>query len=391
MHFRAEINPFLNVNSLVYPAVRSGCDVLDAGDLTPGIRSALDRDLSLECGNPHLGPLTVGDIDQYALAVARRLTIQWPEYDFDYASTRRWIESTFDGLRRSHGWTRIEVRDPQRFWCVFLGHARTVFPGISPYYYDLDQRLVADHFPGLPVPEGPPSRYLIEEPPFIIPLPLRHPAQHEISRKPLVIKTPSNVHRLEFFASLFPNATPWILHLTRNPARSINGLMDGWCHRGFFSYYMPEHLRIDGYSDRFPKWGRDWWNFDLPPGWQDYAARPLVDVCAFQWYSAHRATLERRKMNPRMSYLRIKSEAVLSESEQTRLETAQRIALWLGKGSGGSLAGAMTSRIEPVMATRSPQRDRWLERAELIRSAVAEAKISEMGQELGYSPAEWGN
>ena len=41
-----------------------------------------------------------------------------------------------------------------------------------------------------------------------------------------MIKTPSNAYRLPFIQALFPSARIRILHLVRNPAASINGLIE---------------------------------------------------------------------------------------------------------------------------------------------------------------------
>ncbi len=234
LHFRAEINPMLYVNGLTYPVSGTGSDALDETHLTAAVRQNLSCDLSLECGNPKLGGLSTREFENYAIAVARRLTIQWPAYTFNYESTRRWLLDTFEHLE-GRGWERNEMRDPQLFWCLFLQKVRAEFPNISPYAYDINPQLIQKLFPDLAVPDGPPPATLIEEPPFIIPVPMKHPIEEELALKPLVVKTPSNVYRFDFLRSLFPNATPWILHLTRNAPNAINGLYDGWCHRGFFS------------------------------------------------------------------------------------------------------------------------------------------------------------
>ena len=41
-----------------------------------------------------------------------------------------------------------------------------------------------------------------------------------------MMKTPSNAYRASFLRALFPNARVQVLHLTRNPAAAINGLVD---------------------------------------------------------------------------------------------------------------------------------------------------------------------
>lgn len=88
-----------------------------------------------------------------------------------------------------------------------------------------------------------------------------------------MIKTPGNAYRLGFLRAAFPNARLRVLHLTRNPAASVNGLVDGWLHHGFHAYRLDEPLRITGYADVRPA-DRHWWKFDLPPSWPEYTAAP---------------------------------------------------------------------------------------------------------------------
>ena len=391
LHLRAEMNPILHISGLIYPTSGSDSDALDAGHLTADIKTLLDRELRLECGNPYLGPLSQEAIDDYVLAITRRLCLQWPEFNFRYESMKRYLLATFDTLKKSFAWTASEVRDVQLFWIVFLTLIRKEFPQINPYYYDLDAELIHKYFPNLPIPEGPPSAHFIEEPPFIVPVPLKQASDSEIMQKPFVIKTPSNVYRLDFLKALFPNARPLILHLTRSAPQSINGLYDGWCHRGFFSYALADRLQIEGYSDRFPKWGKTWWNFDLPPGWQDYTKRSLVDVCAFQWYAAHRAICEDRKKHPLSPYLRMRSEDVLSASEDTRRATAEKLASCLDLVAGNSLTKTLQDGIAPVMATHPPQKNRWLAKSAIISPVLRQKEVQTMLEELAYTSADFTN
>ncbi|MDP9071610.1 MAG: sulfotransferase [Actinomycetota bacterium] len=83
--------------------------------------------------------------------------------------------------------------------------------------------------------------------------------------RPLVLSTPRNAFRLAFLRSLFPAARFRVVHLTRNPAASVNGLIDGWLHHGFFNMAVDEPLAIAGYTDAFPLWGDRWWCYDFPP------------------------------------------------------------------------------------------------------------------------------
>ena len=134
--------------------------------------------------------------------------------------------------------------------------------------------------------DRPDPSYCLEEPPFVVPTPRRLPTADELRRTPLLLKAPLDAYRLDVLRAVFPLARFTVVHLTRAPAASINGLYDGWLDRGFFSHRFPDRLAIPDYSDT-ADWARSWWNFDLPPGWQEYTTRPLAEVCALQWRSVH--------------------------------------------------------------------------------------------------------
>src|SRR5207302_3293878 len=111
------------------------------------------------------------------------------------------------------------------------------------------------------------------------------------------------------------------------PAATINGLYDGWRSRWFHSHQMAEPLRIRGYTDEFPASAR-WWKFDLPPGWQEYADADLLEVCAFQWRSAHEAILAETASGD-VDHIQIRFEEILS-GPQRRIDTLRRLGAWLG-------------------------------------------------------------
>jgi hypothetical protein len=172
---------------------------------------------------------------------------------------------------------------------AYLGHLRKLVPRLNPYFYDLEPKLVRNAFPGERIPSGPPNEAcVIEEPPYICESPWLPAALRGQAQRPLLLKSPSNAYRLDFLRALFPNAEITVVHVMRNPAASVAGLMCGWLHHGFFKHRTPpDMLRIDGYSGADRPWTSRWWKFDLPPGWTQLANRPLEEVCRFQWLSAN--------------------------------------------------------------------------------------------------------
>ena len=206
-------------------------------------------------------------------------------------------------------------------------------------------------------------------------------------RTTLLLKSSVMAFRLPLLQCLFPLARIHLIHVRRNPAAAINGLIDGWHHWGFFSHNVEAlcgRLQIAGYSDRYP-WGDTWWNFDLPPGWQRLAGAPLADVCAFQWASAHHAILEYVEGNPDIRYITVDFEDMVS-GPSSRQRLYDRITQFLSIPGISAGPGRMPPR--PVMATSPPEPRRWTRNAESILPALSEPFVSEVARRQGYDLGE---
>lgn len=372
LHFRAEINPFLRLAGLGHPNSGTGSDRLDAAHLyalNPAVRLALEHDLALDVGTP-AAQVDEEAVDRFALDVAWRLSVQWPEMDIDPFML---ADAACAVLPRSGAgdW------NTERFHRRLLAELASRGIYMEEGFYDM---------PTSQPPMRPPGRILVEEPPFVLTQPWRPADPHALETMPLIVKTPSNVHRFDFLRALFPNARLRVLHLTRNPAASVNGLIDGWRHHGFHSYRLPVPLRIAGYVDYRPA-DRHWWKFDLPPGWADHIAEPLARVCAFQWRSSHEAIMAELDRSA-IDCLRVRFEDLTRDAD-SRVTELRRISSWLGIPFEGSLGRAAYSGIDPVVATRAPRPRRWLDRAGEVRPVLG-GEVAETARRLGYdSPDTW--
>jgi hypothetical protein len=384
LHLRAEINPMLRLTGRGHPRNGTGSDALDAGHL--GEPSDLDPFLWWEVGR-RVDRLPAGaPRHRFAGDLYGRLTMQWPEVELDPERLDRWTGETLDELVREHGWQPGGFPDARLFLAHLLSRVRRAHPEIDPFYYDIPPAMLHQAMPDLPLGgEGPPSPELVEEPPFITPAPLV--GATDLSR-PLIIKTPSNVYRLPFLAALFPRARLRVLHLVRNPAASINGLYDGWCHRGFFSHRLDRPLAIAGYSDRFPDWGRSWWNFDLPPAWKEWTDLALEEVCARQWMEAHRTILRYVERSAVDRYI-LRFEDLVGARE-SRMRVMSGLCDWLGVGPEG-MEEVISHGLPPVMATRPPAPARWRRRAGRILPLIESGEVQTTARRLGYREAsdEW--
>ena len=364
---RAEVNPLFVVAGLEPPGAA-------------GRRTALAAELAAEIGRP-ASTLPAEDLDAFGAALAWRLTAQWPAAGIDPADVVRWTEATLHELAAADpAWAPPAFPDAAVFHLRLLDKVRRAHPAVNPWYYDIPAGAVRRAFPGLARPAGPPGTHLVEMPPFVLIGPWQRPSAAELAAQPLVLSTPRNSFRLSFLRSLFPQARFRVVHLTRNPAASANGLIDGWLHHGFFNTAVERRLRIEGYSDQFPAWGTRWWNYDFWPGWEDWAEAPLPAVAAEQWRSHHDEVL-RWLADHDVGQYRLRFEDVAGQPS-VRRHALGEFAEWLGHRRAGDVLAGLS--LPPLMATAPPRPRRWAERAEQLIPAVTTGPMLEMAARLGY-------
>ncbi len=275
VHFRAEVNPFFRL----YGADAPDSDALpEEAPIPPGLGPMLAWDVGRPKWTLH------GEAERFAFSceIAVRLSLQWPALSFSASAVDRDVAAVLRDLEREEGWPPGAFVDAQTFHARLLARLRVHWPEIHPAAYDLDRRLVDAHCPG-PWPDPFVPVAVIEEPPFVCIVPWAPADEDTLATHPLVVKTPSNAYRMGWLRRLFHRADVRLLHLTRNVAASVNGLVDGWRHVGFHSHEVGG-LRIAGYSELAPA-GDRWWKFDRPPGWEAWTSASLPEVCAMQWRS----------------------------------------------------------------------------------------------------------
>ncbi|MFF1875037.1 hypothetical protein [Kitasatospora herbaricolor] len=314
---------------------------------------------------PDPGP---AGVDGYAVPVARRLALQWPLEGIEYSSVR---EATAHALG-----TCADPTDPAAVFSRLLERLRRLHPRLDPDVYDLPAALRRRPSPAA---FGPPTDgYCIEEPPFVVPRPRALPGPGDLSRRVVAVKSSVDAYRLPLLRRLMPGARLRIIHLTRNPAASVNGLYDGWRDRGFFSYDVSDEVRLSiaGYRELGPA-ARRWWNFDLPPGWREVVDSPLEVVCAAQWAGAHRAILEGLDDAGADAVMRLPFERLVDPA--TRNRTLDAVFTFAGLRNLPH-----QERLPVVMATARPGPARWRRRVDLVAPAVREPAVAEVAAELGY-------
>jgi hypothetical protein len=223
---------------------------------------------------------------------------------------------------------------------------------------------------------------MLEDPPYIAAEP-QIPVTHEmLSRLPILLKTSSNIYRLPLLHSLFPKAQfKWII-LQRNPAGTINALMDGWLSSGFHSQDLHPNciLKIRSYSDCV-RGGQRYWKFDMPPGWQSHVGSDLSEVCAFQWYSASQ-TIESLVSQLKGPSLRIRYEDLLNRDLQPKI--IDEVLSFAGVPRRSDISW---SSKDPVTTVSRPAAGKWKARSSILTPLLqqfADGGLLDLAQKLQY-------
>jgi hypothetical protein len=308
--------------------------------------------------------LTKQDRAHFTAQAATRLLMQWPQLNMEPSDVLASLQFSLE-----------KAEHPAALWTHWLEAA-----GLPLEFYDLEgaPRLT----PRLEFPD-----VVIEEPPFILQRPRKKPSPRELQSGVMLLKTSTNAYRIPLLRAMFPQARFQWLVLTRNPAASINGLMDGWRSGAFHSHNLRDiaRLQIPGYSDTLPA-GEDWWKFDLPPGWMDMIKEPLEQVCAFQWTSTYTNILRHLQQTSDPVHMLKFEELLRPETRDQRMREIYDFA------KVPPVPTSAASFVRPVMASQPPGPARWRQRETEIRSALNYSCLRETTQSLGYDFArleEW--
>ncbi len=382
-----EAAPFYKINTKFNPEIVCKSEKISDKNIDKlidldGLSADLISDCSLSNGNVSINRNT--NIEEYAVDIINRLFLQWTDIDFDFDLVKYLVNECFNNIKRLKVTVSIE-----EFYLKLLKALIKEYPGINPYYYDIDTELVRFSFPEIPIPVAPPNRMLIiEEPPFVLQFPRIKPCEANFQKDILLLKSTVDCYRMNLINRLFPNAEIKVIYLTRNPAATINGIFDGWLHRGFFSHNLEDYLKncglkklnIKGYSDK-AVWGKFWWNFDLPEGWENYINAPLTEICAFQWLSAN-TEIQQNIKSHNYDVLTVRYENFIRSLASRNAQFKQILEF---ANLGTELIDFLNLNTLPVVqATLPPQIYRWKKRKDIIEKLLDNNDISDMAASLGY-------
>ena len=378
LHLPGEINPYLRLTGLTYPWGPHSSDYLGSGDIPP--ETILDELLAYEIGcRVPANELLDDDVANLARRTFIRLKLQWPNLPIGLEETRCWTVDSLRQLNVAPAGSEHAMPKWTMFTLQLLSKVRAVYDSVHPMYYDIPQSHVTHMLGRLQPPSRLQSPVVIEEPPFLQFLPWQRATKREVMELPFVIKSPSNAYRLSFFKNYFSEARIRVIHLTRNPAAAINGLLDGWRWHGFHSYPMRTlSLRDFGLSSEN---SRGWWKFDLPLGWESWIDKPLPAVCAFQWWSSHACIMKTLKAE-KFSCFRLKFEDLIRD-EGTRCKVIDELCSWMEIPFDEPLRKFVEGDLPVVMATAAPVPSRW-RRNPAVAHVINQPRISQMATHLGY-------
>lgn len=319
--------------------------------------AAFRRDLTLEVGYPldH-----IDDPERFTADILRRLPLQWPELVFAHT----------EELVRAAVLEAVAAElpfDAERFTQNLLGRLAGVVP-LDLDYHDFGRE------PGPAADQRYPFNYVLESPPFLLFAPWKRASRDEVRRKPLIIKSAGDVYRLDFYRALFPNAKVRVLHLRRNPAASINGLINAWLSRKYQSFRVGG-LAISGYSDLAP-WREEWWKLDLAPGWENYANASLPAVCEWQWRNAQNTVLDWSEAGNEGPFVARYEDMIASSDARSAI--IADLCEWL------SVPRFVPTQTRLMNASVAPRPGAWIARSADILPLIESAACRATSRRLGY-------
>lgn len=304
-----------------------------------------------------------------------RLPVQYPNIEFDY-------ERIYKRLSRARNKKELKER-------IMIEYNNF---GLNPRYNDkasIDFEISGD------VTE-PLRYYFVEETPFVFPS-IKRKLPENIEEKTLVLKSPVDAHRNDMLRKLLKTKIDFI-HFSRNPAASINGLIDGWkLYRGFYSYTV-DNLNISGYTENH-KMHEKLWCYDMPDGWEKLKSENLINICAYQWKRAHENIIQSHYKNNSNSIMRAKFENIIRD-DATRKHEIKKILNFMELEYTGEDFKNKINNMPIVMATKEPRKARWRDRENTILNVIdkltntktlnSRLSMEHMIDMLGYSNrSEW--
>jgi len=357
---------FFTLAGMNYPLSANGREARDK-PLPPDLaETVLDLVLTAAFAGPELDDPDDEETLRFALDWALRLPLQWTGYKVDPDTV---FEAVLDAVAL---YRRGPARGIAALDAAVMAALRVAYPFVDPTFYD-----------GAPAPQTVPAwpdlapalTPVVEITPFVRPRP-RALKRTDLDLRVLLLKASSDPYRLATLRALFGRRPVTVLRLVRNPMASINGLLDGWAHHGFWQHDLREVADVPP-----PLRG---WCFDLFPGWRAAArAGDLQDIAAQQWAAPNRI-LNAAEARPARheTWHRFRFEAFQSGADARRAMLTEALEV-LDLPQDPALAPALADPPR-VNATHAPQAARWRRDRPGLTGLLDRPDLAGVAQDTGY-------
>lgn len=183
-------------------------------------------------------------------------------------------------------------------------------------------------------------------------------------------KTPKNVLKVPYLASLFPDASFVFLH--RDPRDTIGSLIEGWRAGHGISYRLPVPLRLDGSTVRH-------WSYVLPPGWRTLGDASVPEVAAFQYRVSNEVALDDLSLLAGDAVVHVSFEDLVARPGPVAAGLLER----LGLGPSETVARwARDLSSHHVSTVSPPRKEKWRDRQDEVLAVLP--SVAEVAARLGY-------
>ena len=195
-----------------------------------------------------------------------------------------------------------------------------------------------------------------------------------LGAKRFLDKANQNCFRIPYLHAIFPDA--FFVYIRRDGRDNVNSMIHGWgrpLEYGTWSGDLPAKVKID--NGRYNRWC-----FFLFPGWQDFTAKSIEEVCAAQWIEANRAVLNAKNKISADHWVDIVYEDILDKPVETFSRVFSQLDI--------SFTDEIRKHCEnlsgkPYNAFSRPRLNKWKEEnRERIERILP--MISKMMESMGY-------
>ena len=187
----------------------------------------------------------------------------------------------------------------------------------------------------------------------------------------LLDKTPRNALRVDFVATLFPDAR--FVYIKRDGRENVNSLINAWRTPRYRTYELPEPHAIPGVD---PKW----WKFVLYPGWRADRDGPLERVTAQQWIHSNEEAMASFAQLDRSRWLELRYEDLIDEPVEKVGEVMGFLDLPYGSEVRAKAAATSTT---PINTVTPPERGKW-RKENPTEIAAIEGLLRPTMEKMGY-------